>query len=383
MADGWPLCERAHNAPRSLTRAEPLQPSSEATIELTFAIKQQNTAELESRLLEASDPSNTAFYGKWMSNQEVHELLAPTRQDLAEVYGHLKRHGVTDGQLSHPTPNSDFIVARVTIAVAQRLLSARFTRYRHSATGFAVDRCTDSGYSLPARVAAAVDFVAPTVRLPPRGGRETGVSSGAGSLFKPASPQALVNNPKTLKQLYSVGSATGTGRGRNKAAVTAFLEQYYQEASLQEFYNLFCQDGVPCGLDGKADAVVTRGDAGDHPGSGTESMLDIEYITALGANIATEFWAFAGRSPDNSNNEVQLSLPDCGDAIHILFCMFRCLPECLWQGFFGTSAIPPPSNVTATLISAVLEVAHVAVQYLGCVGSSALLNELRRRRGHG
>mmetsp|Transcript_16734 Transcript_16734/g.20114 ORF Transcript_16734/g.20114 Transcript_16734/m.20114 type:complete len:288 (-) Transcript_16734:273-1136(-) len=32
-------------------------------------------------------------------------------------------------------------------------------------------------------------------------------------------------------------------------------------------------------------------------------MLDIEYITALGAGIETEFWGFSGRSPDNKQDE--------------------------------------------------------------------------------
>merc|ERR1712048_381410 len=38
-------------------------------------------------------------------------------------------------------------------------------------------------------------------------------------------------------------------------------------------------------------------------GSGTESMLDIETITGVAGNIESEFWGFAGQSPDNANNE--------------------------------------------------------------------------------
>ena len=43
-------------------------------------------------------------------------------------------------------------------------------------------------------------------------------------------------------------------------------------------------------MDGKVD-VVQKGDD-MKPGAGTESMLDIEYITSVGSNIATEFWGF-------------------------------------------------------------------------------------------
>ncbi len=34
-----------------------------------------------------------------------------------------------------------------------------------------------------------------------------------------------------------------------------------------------------------------------------ESMLDAEYMTALGLNISTEFWGFKGRAPHNPQNE--------------------------------------------------------------------------------
>ena len=32
-------------------------------------------------------------------------------------------------------------------------------------------------------------------------------------------------------------------------------------------------------------------------------MLDAEYMTALGANISSEFWGFSGKAPDNPANE--------------------------------------------------------------------------------
>lgn len=37
--------------------------------------------------------------------------------------------------------------------------------------------------------------------------------------------------------------------------------------------------------------------------AGTESMLDTEYISAMGAKIPTEFWGFAGRAPGSPENE--------------------------------------------------------------------------------
>ncbi len=37
--------------------------------------------------------------------------------------------------------------------------------------------------------------------------------------------------------------------------------------------------------------------------AGIEAMLDIETITGVAGNIESEFWGFAGKSPDNPENE--------------------------------------------------------------------------------
>ena len=53
-------------------------------------------------------------------------------------------------------------------------------------------------------------------------------------------------------------------------------------------------------------SVTLRGDdGGEHAISGMEAMLDIEYITSLGANISAEFWGLwkrvsTGRPPARS-----------------------------------------------------------------------------------
>lgn len=267
-------------------------------MELSFAIRQQNLDKLEETLLEVSDPSNAERYGKWLSQSETHDLVAPLKSDIENVVQFLVDGGVSESDITMATPNGDVINAVVSISVAEQLLNAEYDHFLHR-SGQSVHRCTRTGYSLPARVAASVDFVAPTIRLP-------NIRASKQQKHNSTTPKEFLNNPKTLKELYNVDAVTGSLKSGNKMAVTAFLEQYYQPASLQEFYNMFCAKATPnpvtCGMSNKV-SVVTKGDAGAHPGSGTESMLDIEYITALGANIPSEFWGFSGRSPDNKNNE--------------------------------------------------------------------------------
>jgi len=65
---------------------------------------------------------------------------------------------------------------------------------------------------------------------------------------------------------------------------------------LAEFQAIFWRKGL-------GDTMAAKGDAPTGNISGTEAMLDAEYITALGTHVESEFWGFSGRAPDNKNNE--------------------------------------------------------------------------------
>lgn len=107
----------------------------------------------------------------------------------------------------------------------------------------------------------------------------------------------IINSPENLRQLYSV-SAEGKAAG-NKQAVTAFLNQIYGEKSLKAFWGLYCKN-LTCGK-GSPKLVGDKTTGFGLPG--TEAMLDIETITGIAGNIESEFWGFAGNSPDNPQNE--------------------------------------------------------------------------------
>jgi len=181
------------------------------------------------------------------------------------------------------------VVATVPVEVAEAMLSTTYSKVSHS-SGVEVHRSL-GGYRLPADVAAAVDFVAPTTHLP-------GLSRPSTALGK--ANNVLVgdnyNSPKNLRTLYQVGSAEGKA-ANNKQAVTAFLNQGYAAASLQKFWNKFC-DGIKCG---KGLPKLVGDSTGGSPGM--ESMLDIETITGIAGNVESEFWGFSGISPDNPENE--------------------------------------------------------------------------------
>jgi len=266
--------------PRAWTVSGPAP--REMQIELTFAVKQNGLQELHDTLMRVSSPSSPE-YGKHLTNEQVNELTAPRAAHIERVWSFLTQHGVEDVRAL--TPNYDMIGATVSIATAENMLSAKYLTLIHETAGAKIHRAI-GGYSLPAEVAAVVDFVTPTVHIPGvRGPRPSVNTTGLHD-----------NTPKNLRQLYNVGDAVGKAK-KNKQAVTAFLEQGFADESLKEFWSRFC-DGITCGKG----TVKQVGDAtGGSPG--IESMLDIESITGVAGNIESEFWGYAGRSPDNKQNE--------------------------------------------------------------------------------
>ena len=265
-------------------------------VELVFAVKQRNLAQLEETFLAVSDPLSSS-YGQHLSNERVHQMIAPSQESVGAVVSFLDSHGVQE--YKSMTPNSDFIVAEVTVEKAEELLAPKgktYTAFYHP-EGHTVHRLrvSDDDLTLPENVRNAVDLVAPTSYVP-------SVRTMRRDVEAAESPNALFNTPKVLRNLYGV-DAEGKS-GKYKQAVTGFLDQTFSESSLATFYKLFCgaNQSFTCGQGSDATKVVCKGDECKGAG-GTESMLDIEYITATGAGVATEFWGFSGRNPYQKQDE--------------------------------------------------------------------------------
>ena len=90
-------------------------------IELSFAVKQNNTESLFAALEAVSDPSS-ASYGSHLSNQEVQAMVAPLPEAVQAVMKHLEDHGVKG---SCVTQNCDFVTAVVSIEKAELLLATK------------------------------------------------------------------------------------------------------------------------------------------------------------------------------------------------------------------------------------------------------------------
>jgi len=239
--------------------------------------------ELHDALLRVSDPASPD-YGRHLSQKDVNRLTAPAPEHTKAVVAFLQSYGLDPRPA---TPNGDMLAVVAPVEVAERLLATSYTELEHT-SGVALLRAL-GGYSLPPAVAAAVDFVAPVTHIP-RVRRPVAAPRGA-----PNASALGYNTPKNLRKLYGV-DVEGVAAD-NRQAVTAFLEQGYTTGSLHAFWKLWCR-GISCG---KGDPTLVGDAVKGSPG--VESMLDIETITGVAGNVSSEFWGFAGRSPDNPQNE--------------------------------------------------------------------------------
>jgi len=259
---------------------------ADGSIELAFFLKlpRSGVAALEAELLARADPVSTRYGTGWLSNEQVHAMVAPPAEAVDAVTSWL---AAESGVLPiRRTPNSDIITATVPVRVAESLLQADYRVYKHAASNTTAVRCL--AYKLPPAVTAAVAVVGPTTRF------HHAAQNGAQQTAQ--NPSAGLNNPDTLRTLYSVSELGGTAPA-NRQAVTAFLGQKYSAKAEAAFFDQLFPDGA-------ATPIATVGDAitGFGP-PGIEAMLDIEYMPAMGALNPTEFWGFSGRSPVSSADE--------------------------------------------------------------------------------
>ena len=97
----------------------------QTVLELTFALKQENVDQLEELLLEVSNP-DSQLYGKYISVDQITELVSPTKQTIGVVKSWLANLDVTNWQL---TLNKDFLLWTLPCKVAESVLQGSIFYY--------------------------------------------------------------------------------------------------------------------------------------------------------------------------------------------------------------------------------------------------------------
>uniref|UniRef100_A0A8C9XLV6 Tripeptidyl-peptidase 1 n=1 Tax=Sander lucioperca TaxID=283035 RepID=A0A8C9XLV6_SANLU len=255
-------------------------------LELTFALKQQNSDLLEEILTLVSDP-DSAQYGKHLTLEEVSSLVRPSELTQKVVHHWLQSHGITN---CLTVRTRDFLqlwsFLFYVLRVAETLLpGSKFHRYIRD--GHSLVR-SSAPYSVHDDVHQHLDFVGGLHRLPPKGQDLNKASSNRKQKQSKAGVHLGVT-PAILRARYNL-TATDVGTAQNNSqAVAQFLEQYYSPADLAEFMGMYGRSFKHLS---QVDRVVGTQGAGK---AGLEASLDIEYIMSTGANISTWIFTNPGR----------------------------------------------------------------------------------------
>nr|XP_009680681.1 PREDICTED: protocadherin-16 [Struthio camelus australis] len=231
--------------------------------------------------------------GRYLSLEQVRDLIQPSPATLMSVLKWLQGHGVGS---CRSVSTLDFLECRMPVSTAEQLLpGAEFHRYvkgRRSVVRSPLP------YTIPKELAEHIDFVGGLHRFP----AERKVISRAWTKKDKESRQHhrggrvafhLGVTPFIIRKRYNM---TGGDIGllpNNSQACAQFLEQYFHQADVAEFMQLF---GSSFGHRSQVDQVVGHQGWGK---AGLEASLDVEYLMSTGANIST--WVFSNAGTDTSS----------------------------------------------------------------------------------
>jgi tripeptidyl-peptidase I len=132
---------------------------SDTTLDLRFALRQNDITGLEKSFLEISNPDSPQ-YGRHLSQQQVTAYVEPSADTLSKVTSWLSSHNLTATNASHA---GDWIqVSGIPAGKANKMLNADFSLFTHEGSGKQTVRTL--AYSLPAELQNHIDLVHPTVK---------------------------------------------------------------------------------------------------------------------------------------------------------------------------------------------------------------------------
>jgi len=244
-------------------------------LELTFAIKQQNTDLIHQKLFEVSDPSSSKFGQHW-TMESIHEFLKPKDLSIELVLDWLNYYEIESHNIEYLTTNKDFIRIKTTVKVANEMLNTEY--------GYWVNTDDDKhirvkdGYKVPKQVAEHLDFISPTLRFPGR--RHTrkldkvNVNSISDNLV-------VYNTPERLRSLYHMNDYIDKASyPDHHQCVASFLEEWFSNDDVTTFWDYFSVEPVD----------LIRVPYFQPSGQGDEAELDVQYITSTGSGIDTYVW---------------------------------------------------------------------------------------------
>ncbi|KAJ7152457.1 family S53 protease-like protein [Mycena filopes] len=256
---------------------------------LRVALASSNVAGLEQKLTSLATAGSTEFR-QWLSMEEVAIHMKPSAT-VTTFNTWASANGL------HPTPaspNGDWVLLTLPVSQANTLFAANFERFTHPSVSGTLIRTLS--VSLPSELVGHVDVVHPTVDfvgIDPSAGPPTIREGGAAHPTScDTSVPGVHMNPACLQELYGIPKAPATQKS-NHLLVTAYLEQFAEQADLSTFLEKFRPDISP----NTTFSLLTLGNGTNPQGPGiasAESDLDIQYTVGIATGVPVQFLSVGG-----------------------------------------------------------------------------------------
>lgn len=256
----------------------------EETDEITAVFSLKHDSEkvkaFEMRLLELSTPKH-ADYGKWLTPEDIKEMLPVDESAVAIVTKFLSEYGVTDVEIGQ---FRDIIKAKMPVSVASKVFDTQFAKFRSNVNRDVSILRVTRPYSLPASVALVVSIVDDILRFPTIRDRLITRQSDSNATSTDAfdscgSKCSGFTTPAVLQQRYGY-PAVDSVNSQSSMSVAEFQAQMYDQNDIDAF-------DEACGVNAQVDAYEGPENNEDvcYKTGCIEALLDIEYIGAVAGPI--------------------------------------------------------------------------------------------------
>jgi tripeptidyl-peptidase-1 len=241
-------------------------PAQDEIVSVKVALKQQNLDLLNQEYNARSDP-DSEFYGKWLSIEEILDIVAPSIEDHNKVFDWLEQNQVRVVSLR------DALHVEASATSMGRLFQVKMFHMRHLQSGRVVIRAIGQ-VVIPDSVVPYVQMITGLVDYPqPRG-----------SSFKnPPEASSVWVIPASLRTVYSVPSDYQISSNSSQCVVEFDNAPAYSPKDLTQFYTT---TATPAQASPK---IVGPFHFGISPAK-VECTLDIQYVTGVGQGAENWYW---------------------------------------------------------------------------------------------
>ncbi|KAF4625037.1 hypothetical protein G7Y89_g13133 [Cudoniella acicularis] len=155
----YTLHEKRSALPRLWVRGDRV--SRDAILPIRIGLTQMNLDDGYAHLMDVSHP-NSPNFGKHWTEQQVHDMFAPSEEAMQEVRNWLISSGVKENSIVH-SDNKGWLALDIPVWQAEEIFQTEYHEHVHSSSGKV--KIGSDEYYLPDHVCRHIDYISPGVKL--------------------------------------------------------------------------------------------------------------------------------------------------------------------------------------------------------------------------